>query len=138
MKKYAVFSLMLAVPLVVSALLASVTYAFDRFTSEPQPVFATGAGVEKAEEGYTVTTVKVGDIEYMVVSSYAPLDGERHEEMIGVPRHFVTIYEVARKSEGKAELLLVGSRCIEWDRGYELINFKPDASSPSKLRGTRK
>ena len=110
MKKLAVFSLLLAVPLVVSALLASVTYAFDRFTDGPQPVFASGAAVDKAEEGYAVTTVKVGDIEYMVISSYAKFDGERKEELKNVPRHFVTIYEIVRKSEGKAELLLVGSR----------------------------
>ncbi|MCB9895197.1 MAG: hypothetical protein H6839_12155 [Planctomycetes bacterium] len=137
MKKLVAASLLLAVPLVVSALLASVTYAYDCFTSDSQPVFASGAAVDKADEGYAVTTVKVGDIEYMVVSSYAKLDGERKEELKDVPRHFVTIYEIVRKSEGKAELLLVGSRCVEWDRGFELVNFKPDASAPSKLRGPR-
>ncbi|MCB9933661.1 MAG: hypothetical protein H6841_09590 [Planctomycetes bacterium] len=132
-----VTAILLGVPLVFAALLASVTYAFDRFAGDPQPVYADGASVEKADDGYAVTTLRVGDVEYLVISAAMPLDGERKDELKHVPRHFVTIYEVVRKGEGKAELILVGSRCVEWDRGFELINFKPDSSSPSKLRGSR-
>ena len=136
MKKYLYVSLMLGLPLVCAALMASVTYAWNSFTVDPAPVRADGAGVDTAD-GYTIQTVTIGDTDYMVVSCYAPYANEKKEELKGVPRHFVTIYEIVRKSEGKAELLLVGSRCIEWDRGYELINFKKNDAAPSKLRGSR-
>ena len=127
---------MLAVPLVCAAVTASVTYAWNSFTVNPRPVYADGAGVD-AREGYAISTVKVGDVEYMVVSNYGLYEGEKKDELKGIPRHFVTIYEIARKSEGKAELILVGSRCVEWDRGFELVNFKVDGSAPSKMRGNR-
>lgn len=136
MKSHIFVLLLLGVPLVAALLTASVTYAWNSFTVDPAPVKADGAGVETTE-GYTIQTVKIGDTDYLVVSCYAPYENEKKEELKGVPRHFLTIYELVRKSEGKAELLLVGSRCIEWDRGYELINFKRDDSAPSKLRGTR-
>jgi len=137
MKRLGIAALLLAVPLVCAALTASVTYAWNSFTASPPPAYATGASVERSQEGYAVTTVKVGDVEYMVVSSYAKYENEKKEELKSTPRHFITIYEIARKGEGKAELILVGSRCVEWDRGYELIGFKPDNSSPEKVRGMR-
>ena len=133
MKKLVAASLLLAVPLVVSALLASVTYAFDRFTDNSQPVHADGAGVDKAEEGYAMTTLHDGDVEYLVVSTYGPYDGDKEEDK-GTPRHFLTFYEIIRKQDGVAELKVVGSRCVEWDRGFELLGFKPDGSQPSALK----
>jgi hypothetical protein len=130
-------ALLLGVPLTAAALLAAFTYTWNSFAGDPLPVHADGAGVDNAREGYVVNTVRVGDIEYLVVSSYARFEGEKKEELKGTPRHFITLYEVVRKSEGKAELILIGSRCVEWDRGYELINFKADGAAPVKLRGTR-
>ncbi|MCG3182925.1 MAG: hypothetical protein ICCCNLDF_01007 [Planctomycetes bacterium] len=130
-------ALLLGIPLTAAALLAAFTFTWNSFAGNPTAVHADGAGVDNAREGYALNTVKVGDIEYLVVSSYMPFEGEKKEELKGTPRHFVTIYEIVRKSEGKAELILIGSRCVEWDRGYELINFKADGSSPTKLRGTR-
>jgi hypothetical protein len=136
MTKHLYLTLLLGVPLVCAALMSSIVYAWNSFTVDPAPVSADGAGVE-TKDGYTIQTVRIGDTDYLVVSCYAPYANEKKEELKHVPRHFVTIYELVRKSEGKAELLLVGSRCIEWDRGYELINFKVDGSAPSKLRNNR-
>ncbi|MCA8911320.1 MAG: hypothetical protein KDB82_06425 [Planctomycetes bacterium] len=132
MKKLVVFSLLLAVPLVAAAVLASVTYAFDRFTADSQPVHADGAGVD-SKDGYAITTVHDGDQEYLVVSTYAPYAGDKEEDK-GTPRQFVSVYEVNRKGEGKAELVLVCSRCIQWDRGFELLNLKSDDQRPSQLK----
>lgn len=136
MTKHLYLTLLLGVPLVCAALTSSFVYAWNSLTVDPAPVRADGAGTDTTE-GYTIQTVRIGDTDYMVVSCYTPLEGEKKEELKGVPRHFITIYEIVRKTEGKAELLLIGSRCIEWDRGYELINFKKDEYAPSKLRGTR-
>ena len=55
--------------------------------------------------------------EYLVVSSYGKYMGDEQQ------RQFLTFYEVNRKGLGQAELHLVGSRCIDFDRGFELLNF---------------
>lgn len=136
MKKLTYALVLMGVPLVFAVVTASVSYAWNTFTVDPRPVHADGAGVD-TKDGYTVVTLKNGDTEYLVVTSYGPYEGERKEELKGKPRQFVTVYEIARKGEGKAEFILVGSRCIEWDRGFELVNFKKDDSAPSKLRGPR-
>jgi hypothetical protein len=45
---------------------------------------------------------------------------------------------VIRKNDGEAELKLVGSRCVEWDRGFELLGFKADDARPDKLKAMHK
>jgi hypothetical protein len=137
MKKLMYVSLLLGVPLVCAALTASVTYAWNSFTVNPRPVYADGAGVANAREGYAVTTIHDGDVEYLVVSTYGSYDGDKTEDF-GTPRHFLTFYEVIRKNDGEAELKLVGSRCVEWDRGFELLNFKADDMRPSNLKTKHK
>lgn len=136
MKKLTYVLILLGAPLVLAVATASFSYAWNTFTVNPRPVHADGAGVD-SKDGYTVVTVKSGDNEYLVVTSYDKFENERKEELMGTPRQFMTVYEISRKGEGKAELLLIGSRCIEWDRGFELVNFKKDESAPSKLRGPR-
>jgi hypothetical protein len=137
MKKLVYVALLLGVPLVCAALTASVTYAWNSFTVNPRPVYADGAGVDNAREGYGITTIHDGDVEYLVVSNYDTYTGDTKEEDKGKLRHFLTFYEVIRKSDGEAELKLVGSRCVEWDKGFELLGFKADGSRPELLRGKR-
>jgi hypothetical protein len=137
MKRLGIAALLLAVPLVCAAVMASVTYAWNSFTSAAPPVFADGAGVDNAREGYAISTVHDGDAEYLVVSTYDTYEGDTKEEDKGKLRHFLTFYEVVRKGDGEAELKLVGSRCAEWDKGFELIGFKADGSRPELLRGKR-
>jgi hypothetical protein len=136
MKRLGIAAILLAVPLVCAAVTASVTYAWNSFTVNPRPVYADGAGVD-SREGYAITTVHDGDVEYLVVSTYAPYLGDKTEDK-GTPRHFLTFYEVIRKNDGEAELKLVGSRCVEWDRGFELLGFKPDEARPDALKAKHK
>lgn len=133
MKKLGYAAILLAVPLVCAAVTASVTYAWNSFTMNPSPVYADGAGVD-SREGYTISTVHDGDVEYLVVSTYGPYLGDTKEEDRGTMRHFLTFYEVIRKNDGEAELKLVGSRCVDFDRGFELLGFKADSLRPEALR----
>jgi hypothetical protein len=137
MKKLVFLSLLLGVPLVCAAVTASVTYAWNSFTVGAPPVFADGAAVDQAREGYAITTVHDGDVEYLVVSSYDTYVGDTKEEDKGKLRHFLTFYEVIRKNDGEAELKVVGSRCVDFDKGFELLGFKPDSSRPENLRKAR-
>lgn len=130
--KLTTFAFILGLPLVLAAATASFTYAWNSFTAQSQPVFATGAGVD-TKDGYALTTVHDGDVEYLCVFTYAPYTGDKEEDK-GTPRQFLTIYEVIRKTDGKAELHLIGSRCVEWDRGFELLNFEGKKDRPSDLR----
>jgi hypothetical protein len=132
MKKLPIVLALLGAPLVLAAVLASVSYTWSTFVSTPEPVHADGAGVD-TKDGYAITTVHDGDQEYLVVSTYATYAGDKAEDK-GTPRHFISVYEVNRKNEGKADLVLVCSRCIQWDRGFELFNLKPDKQRPSELK----
>lgn len=132
MNKLLSVCLLLGVPLVCAALTTSVTYAWNSFTVDPTPVRADGAGVDSTD-GYTVTTIREDDVEYLVVTTHAPYAGDK-EEVKGTPRHFITVYEISRKKDGEADLVLVCSRCIEWDRGFELLNLKATEQRPSSLK----
>ena len=132
MKKLQLLLVLFGVPLVFAAVMAAGSYTWSTFIASPEPVHADGAGVDD-RQGYTVTTIHDGDQEYLVVSTYAPYAGDKPEDQ-GVPRHFITVYEVNRKKEGQADLVLVCSRCIEWDRGFELFNLNADDQRPSSLK----
>lgn len=132
MTKHLYLTLLLGVPLVCAALTSSFVYAWNSLTVDPAPVRADGAGTD-TKEGYTVTTIRDGDNEYLAVSTHAPYVGDKEEDE-GTPRHFITLYEVIRKTDGEARLVLICSRCIEWDRGFELQGMKPDDNRPSALK----
>lgn len=131
-----VLLLMLGVPLVLAAVLASVSFTHYVFTGGPVPVQASGAGVD-SREGYAMTTLKSGDFEYLVISTAAPYVSSRESDR-DLKVHTLTFYEIKRKEDGKADLYLVGSRVIEWDRGFESVNFDPKRiERPEDLRKRR-
>lgn len=116
-----VLLLVLGVPFVFATVLASVSFAHHVFVGGPVPVQAGGAGVD-TREGYAMTTLKSGDFEYLVISTDAPyVSNKESDQQLKV--HTLTFYEIKRKEDGKADLYLVGTRVIEWDRGFESMDF---------------
>ncbi len=131
-----VMLLVLGVPFVFASVLASVSFAHHVFVGGPVPVQATGAGVD-SREGYAMTTLKSGDFEYLVISTAAPYVSSRESDR-DLKVHTLTFYEIKRKEDGKADLLLVGTRVIEWDRGFESMNFDlKRIERPEELRKRR-
>ncbi len=118
--------LVLGLPFAAAALLLAAGVAWKSL--QPVPALADGAGVD-GKSGFAMTTMDVGGgVTYLCVSTYAPYQPD------GQVRQFVTFYEVKRNGEGKGELFLVGSRCVDFDRGFELVNFKPERGlRPSDL-----
>jgi hypothetical protein len=125
----------LGLPLVVAALLAAGTYAWNSFTASAAPVQATGAALQD-RKGVATHTLKIGDVEYLVVSSYGKNFNLREEDKFyNVDCHYLTFYELNRKGDNDFTLRLVGSRCVEWDKGADLIGFNAQkGGAPSDLR----
>lgn len=102
----------------VAALLAAGTYAYNTFTENAAPALADG-GVD-SKEGYVVTPLgfnRQGGM--LAVTKYSENPFEA-----GQMRHTITMYEVVKKgSDGTAQLHLVGSRCLEFDSGPDLVKF---------------
>lgn len=116
----------LSLPFAAAALLLAAGVVFKAL--QPVTAHADGAAVS-GNEGFAMTTVDVGGgVTYLCVSTWAPYQPD------GQKRQFLTFYEVQRQGTGKAELYLVGSRCVDFDRGFELVNFKPERGlRPSDL-----
>ncbi len=103
----------------VAALVASGTYAYNTFVDDTETVHAqdtTGRGTD----GWVVTpfgTTRDGG--YIAVTKYVdnPYDEGK--------RQTITIYELKRTGTGDAQFHLVGSRCIDYDAGPDLIKFEP-------------
>lgn len=128
---------LLGLPLVVAALVASATYAWATFTVEPEPVEANGAALQD-KKGVAMMSMKIGDVEYLVISSHSRnLLVKTGDPVPPEPCHFITIYELSRNGN-KIDLRFVGSRCVEWDNGFDLINFTGDkGTSPAEMRNRR-
>lgn len=120
------FFLMLGLPFAAAALLLAAGVAWKSL--QPVTAHADGAAVS-GKEGFAMTTMDVGGgVTYLCVSTYAPYQPD------GQVRQFLTFYEIQRQGSAKAELHLVGSRCVDFDRGFELVNFKPERGlRPSDL-----
>ncbi|MHC4841491.1 MAG: hypothetical protein ACYTDT_11175, partial [Planctomycetota bacterium] len=121
---------LLAAPLVLAAVLASTSYAWNTFTEESDTVHAFDPGSSTAGgiEPFTVNDFKVGDRVFLAVSTY-----DRHIQD-GSMRQFLTIYEVNSKGVGKSEMYLIASRCIDFDRGgNDIGNFPQDKFLPKVL-----
>jgi len=108
--------LILGLPFAAAALLLAAGAAWRSLA--PSTVYAQGAGVD-SREGYALTTLDVGGgVHYLCVSSHAQYGKDP------TPRQFLTFYELRRTGQGAGELHLVGSRCIEYDRGFAELGFK--------------
>lgn len=117
--------LVLGLPLVAAMLLAA-GVAWRSLV--PSVVHADGAGVD-GRTGYAMTTIDAGGgVQYLCVSSYAPYMGD------GQMRQFLSMYAIRRTGEGKGDLFFVGSRCVDFDRGFAEIGFKsPQGYGPKDL-----
>lgn len=125
-KETRLLCLILGLPMAAAALLLAGGFMLQSLA--PQAVHASGAGVD-TRNGYSVTTIDAGGgVQYLCVSTYAPYAEDR------TMRQFLTFYELERTVQGKAKLHLVGSRCIDFDRGFQEINFEsPRGYKPSDL-----
>jgi hypothetical protein len=133
--KLTTFAFILGLPLVLAAAAASFTYAWNTFADQSPPVYAAGGGGADTNEGFVVTTMlSDSGREYLIVYDYAEYMGD------GQKRPFLTTYELVRKGNGEAELYLVGSRCIEWDRGFPMVGYsnKKIESPDAMKRAQRK
>jgi len=122
--------LMVSLPFGVAALLLAAGLAWRAFM--PVPALADGAGAS-GKDGFTLTTVDAGGgTQYLCMSSYAPYVASGKGEM----RQFLTFYEIKKQgADGEARLFLVGSRCVDFDRGYAELNFKsPRGYNPVELK----
>ena len=129
-KSHWIAALFLGAPLVFAALIAAVTYAANTVGAGAEPVFAASSAGVDTTNGYTMMEVesKAGE-RYIAISVYAP-----NPKNAADFRHTLTLYRI--EGNGKsAELHLVCSRTIEWDRGYDLLNIKGQRGfDPSVLR----
>jgi hypothetical protein len=116
----------------VAALIASGTYAYSTFIDKAQPVQAdTGAGVDTKEGSSIISFGANRQGGFVAVTKYAPSPTED-----GVMRHCITFYEIIKSgSDGEAKLFLVGSRCIDYDAGPDLIRFEAEKGyAPAELK----
>jgi hypothetical protein len=115
--------------LALAALAAAAFYGFDVLTREAEPVYAN-AGLA-GKEGFTIVSHPDGKgTQYLVVTTYAPNPKEPTEI-----RRVLIVYELKGDGEGKAKLHLVGSRCIEHDGYWDLLNFEAGkGASPDDLK----
>jgi hypothetical protein len=102
----------------VAALLAAGTYAYNSFVDNAEVAHAEG-GVD-TKEGYVVTPLGFNRQGGMIaITKYSENPFEP-----GEMRHTITFYEVVKKgNNGEAEMYLVGSRCLDYDSGPDLIKF---------------
>ena len=102
----------------VAALVAAGTYAWNTFTDRAEPVQA--AGVDSSEgfavEGFGFN--RQGGFVCVTRQVQNPFDA-------GEKRYTMTFYELVKTgAEGEAKLHLLGSRCIEYDQGPDMIKFE--------------
>ena len=116
----------------IAALLAAGTYAYNSFIGSPEEVQASGSAGIDSKEGFTVSTF--GDNRsgaFVAVTKYAENPFEP-----GTFRQCITFYEIVKAGgNGEAELFLVGSRCLDYDAGPDMIKFKAEKGyAPAELK----
>ncbi|MCA8917914.1 MAG: hypothetical protein KDB68_07420 [Planctomycetes bacterium] len=101
----------------VAALLAAGTYAWNTFVDKAETAHADGVDTK---DGYDVTTFGANrQGGYIAVTKFSENPFEA-----GQMRHTITFYEIVKSGgDGDAKLYLVGSRCIDFDSGPDLIKF---------------
>jgi len=116
----------------LAALLAAGTYAWNTFVDRAETAHAdTGAGVD-TKEGFSVMSFGANrQGGFLAVTKYAENPFEP-----GQMRHCITFYEIIKSgSDGEAKLFLVGSRCLDYDQGPDLIKFEATKNeSPAELK----
>ncbi|MCA8913769.1 MAG: hypothetical protein KDB90_00055 [Planctomycetes bacterium] len=101
----------------VAALVAAGTYAWNSFVDRAEPAHADGVDSKDGFDVITFGANRQGG--YIAVTKYAENPFEP-----GQMRHCITFYEIIKSgSDGEAKLFLVGSRCIDYDQGPDLIKF---------------
>jgi hypothetical protein len=101
----------------VAALIAAGTYAYNTFIDTAETAHADGVDTKDGFDVTTFGTNRQGG--YIAITKYAENPFKK-----GEMRHTLTIYECIRSgSEGEAKLYLVGSRCLDYDAGPDLIKF---------------
>lgn len=113
----------------LAALLAAVTYTWSTFVDRAEPVAASGVDTK---EGITVEGLgfnRNGGI--VCVTRYS-----EHPFEPGQMRHTMTFYELVKSgSDGTAKLYLMGSRCLDYDQGPDLIKFEEiKGETPKELK----
>ncbi|MCA8911321.1 MAG: hypothetical protein KDB82_06430 [Planctomycetes bacterium] len=101
----------------VAALVAAGTYAWNTFIDTAETAHADGVD---NKDGFEVSVF--GDNPqggYICVTKYAENPFEP-----GKMRHCITVYQIKRKNDGEASMWLVGSRCLDYDAGPDLIKFE--------------
>jgi hypothetical protein len=115
--------------LCVAALLAAGTYAWNTFMDRAEPVQA--AGVDSSDgfavEGFGFN--RQGG--FICVTRKVANPFETNEQ-----RYTMTFYELIKTGgDGDAKLHLLGSRCIEYDQGPDLVKFEEiKGESPKDLK----
>lgn len=138
-----VLAALLGLPLVCAAVLAAVTYAWDTFTDSATPVQAQ-AVERRGGQDVEMIPLTVGGVDYLVVSSFdrnhsIRPDSEDDADVDPSYCHFVTLYEFSRKNERQIDLRFVGSRCVEWDKGFDLVTFTGEKGfTPADFRKLRR
>ncbi len=112
-----------------AALLAAGTYAWNTFIDKAEPVTASGVDTK---EGFSVEGLgfnRNGGI--VCVTRYT-----EHPFEPGQMRQTMTFYELVKAgSDGDAKLYLMGSRCLDYDQGPDLIKFEEiKGESPKDLK----
>lgn len=122
-----VLAALLGLPLVCAALLAAVTYAWSTFTAEAAPAYAQSSE-RRGGLDTEMIPLSIGGVDYLVVSSFdrnhtIRADSADAEKVDSSYCQFITLYEFTRKSDKLVDLRFIGSRCVEWDKGFDLVNF---------------
>lgn len=116
----------------VAALLAAGTYAYNSFIGTPDEVQAAGGAGVNSKEGFSINTF--GDNRqggFVAVTKYAENPFEP-----GTFRQCITFYEIIKSGgDGEAKLFLVGSRCLDYDAGPDMIKFDAEKGyAPAELK----
>lgn len=116
----------------LAALMAAGTYAYNSFIATPESVQAAGAAGISGRDGFTVSTF--GDNRqggFVAVTKYAENPFEA-----GTMRQCITFYEIIKSGgDGSAKLYLVGSRCLDYDAGPDMIKFEAEKGyAPAELK----
>lgn len=100
-----------------AALVAAGTYAWNTFVDKAETTHAAGVDTKDGFEVTTFGSNRQGG--YVAITKYSENPFEP-----GEMRHTITFYEIIKSgSDGEAKLYLVGSRCLDYDSGPDLIKF---------------
>jgi hypothetical protein len=115
----------------LAALVAAGTYAWNTFVDRAETAHAdSGAGVDTKEGTSIISFGANTNGGFVAVLRYAP------DPLTDTPRQCITFYEIKRSgADGEGKLYLVGSRCIDYDAGPDLIRFEAEKGyAPSELK----